>query len=139
MNIDWRVQPYSQMRYPTSGDWFFSDDGATLHIRVSHLSDRRYEFLLGLHELIEAMLCHFAGVSQKMVDNFDIPYEEAYQRRDPILPCGCPRIEPSDPGNDHHAPYYWQHRIADAAERMVAITLGVTWDDYDREVDKPPQ
>ncbi len=139
MNIDWQRIEHKDQRYPTTGDWYFSDDGNTLFIRVSRLSSPRYEFCLGLHELVEAMLCWFAGITQADVDRFDMPYEEAYQHKDPLYPCGCARIGPSDPGGDRHCPYAAQHRIADAVERVVAAFLGVRWADYDKEVDEPPQ
>lgn len=139
MNIDWQVVSHSDQRYETSGDWFWSDGSQTLFVRVSHLSDVRYEFLLGLHETIEAFLCHWGGISQAQVDDFDMPYEAAHQRGDSAYPCGCPRKEYSDPGDDKHSPYYWPHRIADAAERVVAMALHVNWADYDAEVDKPPK
>src|SRR5215467_14962981 len=48
--------PAAKMRYPTVGDWQFKPDGS-LHITVARMSDRRYEFLVGLHELVEALLC----------------------------------------------------------------------------------
>jgi hypothetical protein len=53
--------PAAKMRYPTVGDWQFKPDG-TLHITVSRMTDRRYEFLLALHELVEALLYKATGV-----------------------------------------------------------------------------
>jgi len=140
MRIDWRVVPHKTQRYDSSGDWYWTEDssGIVLNIRVSRLSDPRWEFLLGLHETVEAMLCHFAGVSQQEVDRFDMPLEAAHQAGATVYPCGCARRESSDPGSDKHAPYGFQHNIADAVERVVAAVLGIRWDDYDAEVDKPP-
>jgi hypothetical protein len=57
------------MRYPTVADWQFKPDGS-LHITVARMSDRRYEFSLALHELIEGLLCQQSGVSQERVDAF---------------------------------------------------------------------
>lgn len=139
MRIDWQVIEHHHQRYESSGDWFWTDDGETLNIRVSRLSRREWEFCLGLHETIEAMLCYFAGIDQKRVDTFDMPYEEAYQRKDEHFPCGCPYRAPSDPGSDPHAPYAFQHKIADACERVVAAVLGIHWPSYDAEVDQPPR
>jgi hypothetical protein len=42
-------------RYPTAGDWQLKPDG--LHIFVSRMSDQRHEFLVGMHEAIEAYPC----------------------------------------------------------------------------------
>jgi hypothetical protein len=41
-----------KQRYPTVGDWQLKPDG--LHITVSKMSDSRYEFLIGMLEVIEA-------------------------------------------------------------------------------------
>lgn len=141
MRIDWRVIEHKDQRYESSGDWFWEQHGddRILHIRVSRLSHPHYEFCLGLHELVEAMLCHFAGIQQGTVDDFDMPYEAAYQRGALTLPCGCPRTVPSDPGGDKHSPYAFQHKIADAVERVVAAVLGIHWSTYDAEVDWPPR
>jgi len=141
IRIDWRTIPHKAQRYLTSGDWFWTyDDDATqvLNIRVSELSHPFHEFCLGLHELVEAMLCRSALIGQKIVDDFDIPYEAAHAKGAPSYPCGCPRTEFSDPGGDRHAPYHSQHRVADVVERVVAMTLGIDWKLYDAEVDKPP-
>jgi hypothetical protein len=63
------------MRYPTAADWQFKPDGS-VHITVTRMSDHRYEFLLALHELVEALLCKATGVPQAAVDAFDIEYEQ---------------------------------------------------------------
>jgi hypothetical protein len=140
MKIDWRTIPTKEQRYCTSGDWFWTKDGAedVLNIRLSPLSNPRHQFLLGLHECLEAMLCWFANIHPSMVDAFDMPYEAAYQAREETLPCGCPTPSMSDPGNDPHAPYGFQHKIADAVERVVAAVLRVDWRAYDKEVNLPP-
>jgi hypothetical protein len=64
---------HSKQRYPTVGDWQARTDG--LHITVSKMSDPRYEFLVGMHEAIEAVLCQHAGISPAAVDRFDKAYE----------------------------------------------------------------
>jgi hypothetical protein len=66
--------PHSRQRYPTSGDWQIDKNG-NLHILVSKMSDQRYEFLIGMHEAIEAYLAIHAGVSPEAVDKFDRAYE----------------------------------------------------------------
>jgi hypothetical protein len=69
------IETVDHQRYPTAGDWQLKPDG--LHILVSRMSDQRYEFLVGMHEAIEAYLCKQAGISQVAVDRFD----QAYERR----------------------------------------------------------
>ena len=54
------------------GDWQI-DKAANLRIAVSKMSDQRYEFLIGLHEAIEAYLAVHAGVSPEAVDKFERP------------------------------------------------------------------
>jgi hypothetical protein len=137
VQIDISVIPHDQQRYDSTGDWYWTQN--ILRVRVSKLSDPRWEFCLGLHEMIEAMLCHFMGISQEDVDAFDMPYESAHQRNCVCYPCGCPRQRLSDPGSDKHAPYAFQHKIADAAERVVAAVLGIHWASYDEEVSNPPR
>jgi len=61
---------HSKQRYPTVGDWQI-DKAGNLHITVSKMSDQRYEFLIGMHEAIEAYLAIHAGVSPEAVDKFD--------------------------------------------------------------------
>lgn len=129
MKIDWRTISHSSQRYPTVGDWWW--DGEDLNIRVSKMSDRRYEWLVGIHELIEVFLCRFADIDSTAVDKFDEAYEET--RSEGQAPCGCQHHD--EPGDDPHAPYGRQHSIASFCERALAVFLGVSWGEYDREVE----
>ena len=115
------IETVDHQRYPTAGDWQLKPDG--LHIFVSQMSDQRYEFLVGMHEAIEAYLCKQAGVSQAAVDKFDEAFE---RRRKPG--------NDSEPGDDPKAPYHNEHMFASKVERMLATELGVNWSTYDREV-----
>ena len=54
------------------------------------MTDRRYELLVALHELVEALLCKEAGVSQERVDALD----EAYEAK------RLPDDKDSEPGDD---------------------------------------
>lgn len=115
--------PHSQQRYPTCGDWQWLDGGEVLFIRVSKLSDWRYEILIAIHELIETVLCKNDGDVESDVDAFDIAYEK--QR--------APGDE-SEPGDSPRAPYRRQHLIATGIEKILAAELGVDWKAYDKEV-----
>lgn len=139
IRIDWRVILHKHQRYETSADWFWSDDGTVLNIRVSRMSDPRYEFCLGLHELMEAMFCTFQGVPQELVDDFDMPFEAAHGAGAAVYPCGCSRTEYSDPGSDPHAPYQRQHLMALGLEYAAAAFLHIDRATYDAEVDSPPK
>jgi hypothetical protein len=114
---------HSQQRYPTVGDWQI-DKAGNLHITVSKMRDQRYEFLVGMHEVIEAYLALHAGVSPEAVDKFDEAYEA---RRKPG--------DDSEPGDDPRAPYHQQHVFAEKIERLLARELGVDWSAYSKEVE----
>jgi hypothetical protein len=118
---------HSSQRYPSVGDWQFEEsvqDGTTLVIRVSKMSDWRYEFLVALHELVEVALCSWGGVTQKQVDKFDIDFEK---KRKPG--------NVDEPGDDIRAPYRFQHGIASGVERIAGAILGVDWNKYADEVE----
>lgn len=100
----------SQMRYDTCGDWFY--EGDQLVIQVSDRLDgakldREEQFLIALHELVEAKLCKVHGVSQKLVDDFDRAY-----RGD------------GEPGDDPKSPYRLEHRFAMLIEHLMAREMG---------------
>jgi hypothetical protein len=115
MKITIETIPHDQQRYETIGDWLF--DGDDLHIKVSALGDARMEALVGIHELIEALVCDKAGIAEADVSAFDIAHPEL-----------------DDPGGDRRAPYHTQHVFAECIERLIAQELGVNWGDYDTRV-----
>lgn len=118
--------PHETHRYTTVGDWFYDPDG-TLRIKVSSLSDWRYEALVAVHELVEVLLCKQDGVKTEDVDKFDKAFEAS---RKPGNEC--------EPGDEPTAPYSDQHCFATGIERLLAERLGVKWKPYDRElVDLP--
>jgi len=93
----------------------------TLHVRVSPQSDERYELLLAIHEATEAILCKYAGVTQKEVDAFDLEYDKTH-------------TFDLNAGDDPGAPYARQHCFATAIERIMAAELGINWLKYDTEL-----
>lgn len=121
MNADIRTIPHADQRYPTAGDWWW--EGDTLHIRVSQLGDPRFEFLVAVHEFVEAMLCKFQGVPEHAVDRWDLTYKGDYA---------------DDPGNDPGAPYHNQHREGIVHERLLAYTLALPWPAYEASFDALP-
>lgn len=118
--------PHRKQRYETVGDWLWIGKGKAkrLLIRVSQMSDWRYEFLVALHELVEVALCHYQGITQKQVDAFDMRFEK---NRKPG--------NVDEPGDDDKAPYRVQHCIATGVERIAAALLGVSWNRYADEVE----
>jgi hypothetical protein len=123
MNVTIKTIPHSKQRYPTCGDWFYDKRG-DLHIRVSKMSDWRYELCVAVHELVEVLLCHQVGISQKSVDEFDINFEK---KRKPG--------NVDEPGDDDRAPYRIQHGIASGIERILGTLLGISWNKYAEEVE----
>ena len=122
MNIHILVIPNYQHRPDITGaDWYFDQSG-DMQIRISKMSDWRYEFALAVHEMVEAGLCKHNGVTQQMVDEFDIPYEKSHTKK-----CNA--------GDEPDAPYQKEHCLATAAERIVASELGLDWLAYDQELE----
>jgi len=78
------------------GDWQVKPNGS--HVIVVKMSDRRYEFVVGMHEPIEAYLALHAGVSQAAVDRCDGADKAKRKSGDN-----------SEPGDDPHPPYHKAH------------------------------
>jgi hypothetical protein len=109
--------PQEDQRYPTVGDWLISDDG-TLTVLVSKMPDNRHELLVAVHELVEALACNAAGVTQEAVDAFDMG----------------PGAALDEPGDCPAAPYFSQHQVATEVEMLLAAAMGVSWSEYDAAV-----
>ena len=107
--------PPSAQRYDTVGDWVTSEDG-DLKIIVSSLGHADSEFLVALHELVEAYLCQKRGISAEEVDKFDLASSA------------------DEPGDDPLAPYYQEHQFAMLIERLVAHELGVDWNEHEKRL-----
>ena len=110
---------HKRQRYPTVGDWFYKR--GVLHIRVSKLCCCRREALIAVHELVEALLCRGANISERSVTAFDKK----------LLKAGGTM----EPGDHVLAPYQRQHCIATGIERLLAAELGVYWADYEKELE----
>lgn len=123
MIIDIKVIPHNQQRYETVGDWYFNSDNNRLTIRVSAMRNKKYEFLIALHEQIEAMLCIERGICEKEITLFDMTFEA--NRKD---------NNTDEPGDDPKAPYKKEHFFATSLERLMAAELGVDWRKYDEAV-----
>jgi hypothetical protein len=121
--IDVKVIPHNQQRYETVGDWYFNQDNNRLTIRVSSMRNRKYEFLVAMHEQIEAMLCLERGICEKEITLFDQKFEA--DREDGNT---------DEPGDDPAAPYRKEHFFATSLERLMAAELGVDWRKYEEAV-----
>ena len=126
MKILIQTIPHSCQRYDTIGDWQFITTGKFpgltpepgLAVHLSEMSDERYEFLVALHEMVEAYLCKHAGISSKEVDAWDMLYQGE-----------------GEPGDALGCPYNRQHRVASAIEELVALHLDIDWKAYEKEVE----
>jgi hypothetical protein len=121
MNINITVIPHNEQRYNTVGDWQFDDHG-NLTIKVSNLKDDKMNYLIAIHELIEAFLCRYnqPEITGREVDEFDFAFES--------------NNDFSEAGDDPRAPYHIQHRFASAIEILLAVALGVNWKEYEERI-----
>lgn len=125
MALKYNVQtiPHAAMRYETCGDWITSRAGSIGAVFISDLGNEDYEFLVGIHEQIEAYLCGKRGISEGKVTAFDVAYENERQEGDD-----------SEPGDDPKAPYFKEHQFATKIERLIAEELGVDWTAYEKAI-----
>jgi hypothetical protein len=122
VNIVIKTIPHKEQRYETCGNWWWDEHG-DLQIRVSEMGDWRYESLVAFHEQFEALACRRAGIREETVSAFDIEFENNRKQGNE-----------DEPGDDPQSPYYRQHKLADIAERQLAMELGVDWKEYSKAV-----
>lgn len=125
MKITIETIPHSVQRYDTCGDWQWNDDMDELTIYVSELRDYfAYEgiLLIGVHELVEALLCRRRMISEQDVDAFDTQHAQ----------CANPVFE--EPGDDPSAPYHEQHVFASNIERLIAAYMHLNWQQYEAAI-----
>ena len=111
------VIPHSAQRYNTVGD-YYSPYPSSLELRISDLENTDYEFLVLIHELVEAYLCAKRGISEPEITAFDMAFRGA-----------------GGPGNRLDAPYHKEHVFAENIERQIAAEMGVDWETYSVAVD----
>lgn len=113
-----------QLRNEQCGDWQYGEDFITASSR--EMSDWRYEFLVQLHELVEAALCKSDGITDEQVTAFDALFETERANGQ--------HSETDEDGDDERAPYRRQHRMATIVEMIVADALEVDWKKYSDEI-----
>ncbi len=122
MKIIIETIPHDQQRIPGQvGDWVIDNDH--IIVRVSELGDWRFNAAVGIHEVVEALLCLNDGVSQEAVDKFDANYAKIAQY------IGL------EAGDSAQAPYARQHCYATSVERMLIAAMGLSWAEYDAAVE----
>ncbi len=110
ISIDVETVDHGEQRYETCGDWENYDNHFI--IRVSDCDNWRYEALVAVHEIVEALICKSNGITQEVVDEYDMNEDG-----DAELP---------------ECPYHDEHAIASAVERLLAVSLGVNWSEYEK-------
>jgi len=116
MKIEISIAPYPEMRYETAGDWQFRGDD--LHIMVADLGDWRMECCVAFHEMAEALICRWQGITEETVDEFDFAF-----------------TGDGEPGDDPACPYRTAHRIASALEFALALALDLDWKVYEERIE----
>lgn len=117
MRIIIDVIDHKDQRYSTVGDWQYDEEG-NLIVKVSKLGSWKKESLVGLHEIIEALLCRSAGVSEHDVDQFDFNFKGD-----------------GEPGDDPNCPYRRQHFFAETVERMMADKFHIDFAEYEKQLE----
>jgi hypothetical protein len=98
----------ADQRYSTLGDWYFKN--GTLKITSSREQGFKSAISSAIHELIETVECLEKGITQEVVDKFDMTHTQLYE-----------------PGMSPDAPYHRQHLNALAHERMLCRAIGLSW------------
>lgn len=117
------------VRNEQAGDWSFvnTNEGYSCLLATSvPLKDPRHRFLIQFHEMIEAVLCDYRGITDEDVTKFDEKFE-------------CERAaglhsQTEEDGDDPRAPYRKEHFAATTMERMMAAELGVDWKEYEQAI-----
>ena len=111
INIRIKTVKPGTLPYNRVGDWHW--EGERLHIWVQDMKDERHEWLIALHEIVEAYLCKVSQVSEESIDEYDKANEGKW------IPAG---------------PGYREHLTATGIESILASITGVNWDKYEEEV-----
>ena len=108
------VIDHNKQRYNTVGDWYYDSSENSIIVKVSDTRNNRLNFLIAIHEIIEATLCMWDGITSKMVDKWD-----------------SNNADYNDPGSLPNCIYGKQHLIATSIEMMLAVIIGVDWNWYE--------
>jgi hypothetical protein len=119
-----RTIPEQWHQYDTAGDWSICGN-VILCFVTDRFSDESALAIL-LHELVEAMLCKKAGISEGQICDFDQKYEAERQQGK--------HKEEDEPGDSEDAPYRLQHMAATHVERAVCHAINLSWLEHSQSV-----
>ena len=125
LDIEIKTIPQHKQKYRTLGDYW--KEGNVDFVRVSHLGNRVFEFLISIHEQVESFLCEQRGIPEPLIREFDERFEEHRAAMEKTL-----QLDAGEPGDHPQAPYRREHRFAENIERLVAAELGVNWNEYEK-------
>lgn len=103
---------HKHQRYDTAGD-YEAHSVYCWEVRISKMSDWRYEAVVLIHELVEMFLLKHHNISFDVVDKWDLTHPES-----------------DDPGELPGCPYRKEHLAAEKVEKLFALLMGVAWDEY---------
>jgi hypothetical protein len=118
--------PHREQRYDTVGDYQveqseFSNE-EIWRFKISRTGDWRASAAIFLHEYIEAMLTKARGISVERIDEWDA-------RKTTLT-------KTQEPGDQPGCPYRLEHRFAENLERLFVAELGLTWQEYEEEIER---
>jgi hypothetical protein len=119
--------PHNNQRYKSVGDYVWENDD-TLLVYVSDTGNKKYNFLIAIHEVIEAFLCEERGIKETDISAFDIKFEN--ERVEGLHTAN------EEPGYAKDSPYMNEHFFAESIERLLAGQLNINWDEYDKVLEK---
>lgn len=110
------------------GDWHFTGEGEKmpLWVNVDNRLPYKSQILVAIHEMVEAILCNEAGITDQQVVAFDLQFEKERA-------AGLHAVDAED-GNDPRAPYHDQHIEATAVEMMMCSLLGMSWREHENNL-----
>jgi hypothetical protein len=112
MRIVLQTIPHDAMRYSTAGDWYWKN-GELIVECPEHGENLDSAFLLLLHELVEAWLCHRKGIAEEDVSGWDLAHPDL-----------C------EPAEGRGSPYRAEHEVAIIVEKIVCAARGIVWEDH---------
>ena len=112
------TKPADELKNPTTGDYWRDTDG-TANVAVQELGDEDYEFLIGIHSLIEGKLIEHNKINIQKIAYFNEEFK--LKRGD------SPRIPGDDPGDDPLSPYHREHIFATFIEMQIAKEFNISW------------
>jgi len=138
MNYKIHVIPNKSQRYDTVGDYWMKN-AQNIEMRISDFTEvtssngnlvnmeevrnaEDYEFLVMIHELVEAFLCRRNGIKYEDIDKFDFAQ---------VL-----LGKVNEYGDMPEAPYHTEHIQATLVEQYLAQILSVSWEEYSAAIDK---